>query len=142
MIEVDIDRLVGEGDIRLNATVLGGDIITVGARKKSFVYVLGYVQTPGSFEIEESARIDALQAVARAGGLAAAARAQNSFLVTERGGARRIIDVDLTKIARGVRPPVHMVPGDTLIVGSGFFAKLGEFIKPSVGVGASLAPVP
>ena len=142
IIEVDLDQLVGQGDVRLNVTVLGGDIITVAPRKKAFVYVLGYVQTPGAFELEGSSRVDALQAVARAGGLSIAARAQNSFLVTERGGKRKIIEVDLTKIARGVRPPVYMGAGDTLVVGSGFMAKLGEFIKPSVGVGASLAPIP
>jgi polysaccharide export outer membrane protein len=142
MIEVDLDRLVTEGDIRLNVTIIGGDVVTVAPRKKAYIYVLGYVQSPGAFEISDSSRIDALQAVARAGGLSGAARAENSFLVTERTGARRIIEIDITKMARGIRPPVLMLPGDTLVVGSGFMAKLAEFIKPSVGIGASLAPVP
>jgi len=43
--------------------------------------------------------------------------------------------VDLTKIARGVRPPLYMEPGDTLVVGSSTIAKLSEFIRPSVGAG-------
>jgi hypothetical protein len=44
--------------------------------------------------------------------------------------------VDLTKIARGVRPPLYVEPGDTLVVGSSAIAKMSEFLRPSVGAGA------
>jgi polysaccharide export outer membrane protein len=142
IIEVDLHRLLDDGDVRLNLVLNGGDIVSVPPQKKQFVYVLGYVQRPGAFEITDSGGIRALQAVAKAGGLAPSARAQNSFLISERPEGRRIVPVDLTKIARGVRPPLQMKSGDTLVVGSGMLAKLSEFIKPSIGASASYSPVP
>jgi protein involved in polysaccharide export with SLBB domain len=141
IIEVDLQRLLDGGDARLNVDVRGGDIVTVPPHKKQYVYVLGYVQRPGAYELKASERVRALDAVAMAGGLSAAARAQNSFLIIERPEGRKVVDVDLTKIARGVRPPVYMEAGMTLVVGSGFFAKLGEFVKPSIGASASVAPM-
>lgn len=142
MIQVDLRELLENGDIRLNVTVLGGDIITIPPRLTQYVYVLGYVQSPGAFELRTGQRMTELQAVAMAGGLSASARAENSFLIREVKGQRKVIPVNLTKIARGVRPSISMNPGDTLVVGSGFLARLGEFIKPSVSAGASLTPGP
>ncbi len=143
MITVDLKRLLDRGDIRLNATILGGDIITVPARQLHYVYVLGYVQRAGAFEIEAgNETIPALQAVALAGGLSPSARAQNSFLIRQSDNRRQVIPVNLTKIARGDDPPVFMQPGDSLVIGSSWLAKLGEFIKPSASVGASVSPVP
>jgi protein involved in polysaccharide export with SLBB domain len=81
-------------------------------------------------------RVDALRAVALAGGLVPSARAENSVLVRETAQGQQVVAVDLTKMARGVRPPLYMQPGDTLVVGSSTIAKMTEFIRPSVGVGA------
>jgi hypothetical protein len=143
MVTVDLKRLVSEGDVRLNATVLGGDIVSVPPRKQQFVYVLGYVHTPGSVDMKDRDRVDALHAISMAGGLANSARAENSYVITERDSVRRVIKVDLTKVMRGVRQPVYLRSGDTLLIGSSPLAKLAEFIKPTVGASASLAtPVP
>lgn len=142
MIKVNLKRLLVDGDVRLNVTIESGDIITVPPRVTQFVYVLGYVQRPGSFELTNTDRMRAMQAVAMAGGLSATARAQNSYLISEKTGVRKVLDVDLTKIARGQRPPLYMEAGDTLIVGSGIIAKLAEFIRPSVGASASLSAIP
>jgi len=142
MIKVNLKDLLVDGDIRMNVTIERGDIITVPPRQTQFVYVLGYVQRPGSFELTSTERMRALQAVAMAGGLSSTARAQNSYLISEKGGSRKVIDVDLTKIARGVRPPLYLEAGDTLIVGSGMIAKLAEFIRPSIGASASLSAIP
>jgi len=140
IITVDLRDLLDSGDVRLNVPIYGSDIVSIPPRRQDFVYVLGYVQRPGSFELRGKKEVEALQAVAMAGGLSMAARAQNTVLIREEGYGREVISVDLTKIARGSRPPVYMQAGDTLIVGSGFFAKLAEFIRPSVSAGASLTP--
>ncbi|MCX7591435.1 MAG: hypothetical protein N2255_07385, partial [Kiritimatiellae bacterium] len=139
-ITVDLRRLLEEGDVRMNAPIRGGDIVSVPPRKHDCIYVLGYVQRPGAFELKGTEPLDALQAVALAGGLSSAARAQNSVLITQGPKGRQIVPVDLTKIARGVRPPLYLEPGDTLVVGSGFFAKLGEFVR--VGASATYSPTP
>lgn len=142
LITVDLERLLDHGDARLNLQIHSGDIVTVPPGREEFIYVLGYVQRPGSFELKKRDRVRALQAVAMAGGLSASARAQNSYLIIDKPSGRKVVSLDLTKIARGTRPPVYMEAGNTLVVGSGMLAKLAEFIKPSVGASASLAPVP
>ncbi len=141
-IEVDLNRLLMEGDIRQNAVVAAGDIITVPPAKKKFVYVMGYVRSPGAIELKEASQVDALQAVAMAGGLAPTARAQNSFVITERDGRRKAMSVNLIKVAHGRHPPLYLRPGDTLVIGSSLWARLGEFVRPTIGASASVAPVP
>ncbi len=142
LITVDLEALLDEGDIRLNLPIVGGDIVTVPPGRHEYIYVLGYVQRPGAFELRGRKRVRALQAVAMAGGLSGAARAQNSFLVIDKPSGRKVVSIDLTKIARGQRPPVYMESGHTLVIGSGVFARLAEFIKPSVTAGADLSPGP
>jgi protein involved in polysaccharide export with SLBB domain len=92
--------------------------------------------------MKEDQDVRAMQAVAMAGGLAPSARAQNSYLLKQGPNGQEVIAVDLTKIARGIRPPLMLQSGDTLVVGSGMLAKLAEFIKPSIGASASLTPGP
>jgi len=142
VITVSLERLLDEGDIRMNVPVLGGDVLSVPPRKRQLVFVLGYVQKPGAFEIPEDGNIRALQAVAMAGGLATSARAQNTFLITRSKKGEEVIPIDLTKITRGIRPPLYLEPGDTLVIGSSAIAKLAEFIRPSIGASATYAPVP
>jgi polysaccharide export outer membrane protein len=138
---VDLKQLIEEGDIQLNVPVKSGDIITVPPRIERYVYVLGYVQRPGPITLRMDQPLRALNALAMAGGLTYQGRAEKSYLIrdTESGG-KTIIDVDLTKVARGVRPDVDMKPGDTLVIGSGFLMKMMEFIRPSATVGASITP--
>ena len=97
---------------------------------------------PGSFDISGKGNIDALKAVAMAGGLTPTARAANSWLLRQTAKGQKMVPIDLTKLARGIKPPLQMQSGDTLVVGSSAMAKLSEFIKPSVSAGASFSPVP
>ncbi len=142
VVRIDLKALVDDGDLDLNVLVGRGDIVAVRPRMRRYVYVLGYVQRPGAFELKSGQKVDALKAVALAGGLSATARAQNSFLVREAKDGQTIIPIDLVKIAKGVRPPVYLRGGDTLVVGSGFLARLSEFVRPSVGAGVSYTPAP
>gem|GEM_PF-1082231 len=140
LLVVDLRRLIDDGDLSLNVLVAGGDLITVLPRQKNFIYVLGYVMRPGSYEYSEGRKVGPMQYVAMAGGLSATARAENCFLIRDTRQGQQIIPFDLTKIARGVRPSFGMEPGDTLVVGSSFLAKLSEFVRPSIGAGVSYAP--
>lgn len=142
MIEVDLTRLLGEGDMRLNATIYGGDFVTVPPAVTEYIYVMGYVNSPGDFPLKRGQSLSALKAVAMARGLSPSARASNSFLIMREEGRRKVIPVNLARIARGADAPVFMHAGDTLVVGSSTMAKLGEFVKPSLSAGASVSPVP
>jgi protein involved in polysaccharide export with SLBB domain len=141
IIPIDLRKLVDEGHLELNVSVRGGDIVTVRSSAQHFIYVLGYVQHPSSFELK-APQVDALQAVAMAGGLGPAARAENSFMVRQTPDGQSVVPLDLNKMAAGTVPPVSMQAGDTLVVGSGFWARLAEFVRPSVSMGGSYSPVP
>ncbi|OVE75615.1 hypothetical protein BVX97_04315 [bacterium E08(2017)] len=142
LITVDLRQLVDSGDLRMNLWVQRGDIITVLPRKNTYISVLGYVNRPGSFDIAGKGDIDALKAVAMAGGLTSSARAQNSWLLRSTKDGQKMVPIDLTKIAHGKKPPIILASGDTLVIGSSMIAKLSEFIKVGGSVGASYSPVP
>jgi len=142
VLNISLRKLIDEGDLRLNVDVTAGTIITVRSMAQQFVYVLGYVQRPGAYSMTGGNQLDALRAVALAGGLTPTARPDNSFLVRETEAEQVIMPVNLTKIARGSEAPVYLEPGDTLIVGSGTLARLSEFVRPSVGAGMSYSPTP
>ncbi len=142
VVEISLRRLIDEGDLRLNVEINAGAIITVKSVAQQYVYVLGYVQRPGAFTLKGSQQIDALRAVALAGGLSPTARAENSFLVRETVEGQTIIPVNLGRIARGADPTIYILPGDTLIVGSSTMARLSEFVRPTVGAGMSYTPAP
>ena len=107
-----------------------------------FVYVLGYVNRPGSFTLKEDQDIDTTRILAMAGGLTATARGENSYIIRETENGQLVEPIDLKDISLGKAAPVYMRAGDTLVVGSSFLARLSEFIKPSVSAGFSVAPVP
>ncbi len=140
---VDLRRLVEDGDIRLNVSVRAGDVISVPSRRRAFIYVLGYVQGPGAREFDPKQGITALNALAMSGGLSPQGRADNVFIVREtQDGGRRVIPIDLAKIAHGVRPDLPMHAGDTMVVGSSVLMKMTEFIRPTVSTGMSYTPAP
>lgn len=142
VIAISMRQLIDEGDLRMNVDITGGAIITVKSMAQQYVYVLGYVQRPGSFTIRGPQQLDALRAVALAGGLSPTARAENSFIVREIPEGQNIIPVNLIRIARGGDPTIYLEPGDTLIVGSSAIARLSEFVRPSVGAGMNYSPAP
>ncbi|MDE0837745.1 MAG: SLBB domain-containing protein, partial [Kiritimatiellae bacterium] len=139
-IVIDLERLVDYGDLSHNATITGGDLITIPARISEYVYVIGYVSSPGAIEIEKGNRVRALWALAQVGGLNSSARPQNCMLIRERAMTR--IPVNLRSIARGSAPPLYMEPGDMLIVGSSTMMKIFEWVKPTASAGVSASPIP
>lgn len=139
-VAIDLVELVDKANLALNVEVMSGDILTVPPRAANYVYVLGYVRSPGAYELRDGMRVDAMRAVALSGGLLSNARAHNCHLLRETPDGQQLIRLDLNKVARGVAPPVPLRSGDTLVVGSSLPSRLAEYIKPSASVGASMAP--
>ena len=136
---IDLKQLIDDGDLRLNVRVRGGDIMNIPPKAREYFYVLGYVNRPGAYEVDRNKPLAVLQAVAVAGGLNGSARAENTCLLRPATNGLQVIAVDLTTIARGVRPSFDMAPGDTLVVGSSLMARLGEFVHPAVGASVNAA---
>jgi len=143
-IRIDLLDLLGGGNSMLNVPVNGGDIITIAPRTDQFIYVLGYVRRPGAFKLTNLPKVDAVSAVALAGGLANTARAANSYLIRQGSDGQHAIPVNLDKVARGEVPALYLNAGDTLVVGTGFGGRMAEIFAPSMGasVSASASVVP
>ncbi len=143
-IRINLLDLLGGGKPLLNVPVGGGDVITIAPRTDEYIYVMGYVRRPGAFKLTNLRRVDAVSAVALAGGLANTARAANSFLIRRNSDRQHAIPVNLDKVARGDVQPLYLNAGDTLVVGTGFGGRVAEVLAPSMGASvsasASVAP--
>lgn len=143
-IRIDLLELLGGGRPLLNVPVTGGDVITIAPRTDRYIYVLGYVRRPGAFKLTNLQKVDAVSAVALAGGLGNTARAANSFLIRQNSDGQHAIPVNLDKVARGEVKPLYLNAGDTLVVGTGFGGRVAEVLAPSMGASvsasASVAP--
>lgn len=137
MVPINLKELIDNHDLKQNLDVRGGDIVNVRSVARNFVYVVGYVARPGAYEMRGSEAVDALRAVALAGGLLPTARSENSYIIRETTNGQSIISVDLVKVSHGSNPTVIMAPGDTLVIGSSLLARLSEFVRPSVGASYS-----
>ncbi len=142
LISIKLSDLMNTSDLKSNIVILNNDIITVPPKTQQYIYVLGYVNRPGSFNLQDDQVVDTTRAMALAGGLTASARGENSYIVRETDRGQSVEPCNLKDISLGKTAPVYMKPGDTLVVGSSFLARLAEFIKPSVSAGLNIAPTP
>jgi polysaccharide export outer membrane protein len=115
----------------LNVPVLAGDVVTVPPMSQQYVSVLGHVKSPGAYRLDPVKRMDALTAVAFAGGLTPSSRPDNSFLIRQAADGQHVIPVDLEEMACAEVPTLYMQPGDALIVGTSFGAWLSSVFSPS-----------
>lgn len=141
-IRVDLRALLDEGDARLNLPLQRGDIVNVPHRKLEYINVLGYVRGPGRIQVDKGQEITALNALATVGGPAPSARVENSYLIRPGADGNQMVKVDLSKIARGIRPDFHLRAGDTLVVGSGLLMKFFEIFKVGGSATYTYTPMP
>jgi polysaccharide export outer membrane protein len=144
LVRIDLEELLDQGNLLLNMQVSDGDVVTVTPREREFVYVLGYVRRPGAQRIEHGMRLDTLRALALGGGPTPTGRVKNSYLIRETPTGQEVKRINLKRASRGIDPPVYMEPGDMLVVGSSWWAKLSEIFRPSIGtnISASAAIAP
>ena len=143
-VSLDLRELLESGNPLFNMELIDRDIVTAfSSAAREQVRVLGYVGEPGAVPAPQG-RLDALKAVAMTGGLSPWARAKNSYVVRDTGYGRKpeMVRVDLTKIVRGVRPPLYLQAGDTLVVGSSVIARLAWLLRPNITstTGAAMNP--
>lgn len=139
---VSLQRLLNQGDLRENIPIFPGDVLTVRTEKAGYFYVLGYVSRPGVYTLRSGQNIDPVRAVAMAGGLSPIARPEHSYIVRTTPSGQKVIPVNIVKMAHGYKKPEPLESGDTLVVGSTFFSRLMEIVRPSVGMGMSYSPLP
>ena len=139
---VDLDELVEEGNLTWNLEVVDGDVITVPRSVDRHIYVLGFVQRPGVYKLARRVPVDALQALAMAGGPGTMGRAQSSFLVRQVEDGPVVVSIDLVDMARGKLSPVYLQGGDALVVGTSALARMSPFLKPSAAANVTATAAP
>jgi polysaccharide biosynthesis/export protein len=114
---VDLRDLIDRGDPKANVPVEGGDVITVP--KAGIVYVVGAVNRPGGFVIQnDTDQMTALKALALAGGAKSASKPQNAVIIRKSGktGRSQEIAVNVKNILSRKAQDVPLLPNDILFI--------------------------
>ena len=114
--EINLKKLLESADSALNVPVRPGDIVKVP--RAGIVYVVGEVQKPGGFVLQNNENISVLQALALAEGpthTSAISRAR--IIRTDPAtGKRTEIPMNLGKIFSGKAPDTFLQPKDIVFV--------------------------
>lgn len=114
--DVDLKAVLDATDPGANIVLQPHDIITVP--KAEVVYVIGQVQKPGGFVLENRKGMSVLEALSRAGGIAGVAAPQHSRILRQRQdrSEREEIAVDVRRMLAGSVPDAMLLPNDILFV--------------------------
>jgi len=101
-LEVNLAKLLEEGEADQNIPLQAGDIIQVPKRVDRFYYVLGDVGQPGKYPFPEDRELLFSEAITNAGGfLKTAALSQARMIRAQPDGTRQITRLNLDKILKG-----------------------------------------
>jgi len=144
-IEIDLVRLLEQGDTSLNIPIYAGDVISVPERVERFFYVLGDVNKGGAFEIKKGEQITLSKALASAGGLMPTAKGKKTAIMRMmEDGSTKKISADVPKLLKGELPDIMLAQNDVVFVpGSttktitrGIMGSIGNILAAFVYVGA------
>ncbi|MEM0983106.1 MAG: polysaccharide biosynthesis/export family protein [Planctomycetota bacterium] len=122
IIEVPVKPLLA-GDARYNIVVRPGDIIRVPPPDVGNVYVGGFVNRPGVYQLPFAGRLTLRRAITAAGGLSGVAIPERCDLTRMVGPDREAtIMLNLRAIAEGTQPDVYLKPDDHINIGTNFWA--------------------
>src|SRR5437867_867532 len=115
VLSVDAQDLFENGKTALNLPVHAGDAINV--LQAGSIFVVGEVTRPNEFVLRNGKNVTATQAIALANGFTKDAKQKACVVMRyHRDGTKEEIAVDATKILRGKRSDVTLVPNDILYV--------------------------
>lgn len=97
-----------------NPIILPGDTIVVG--KAGIVYVLGAVNRPGGYLIDNNEHISLMQALTLAGGWDKAAALSKSRLIRKIPEGHKELILDLKRVLNGKQSDVSVLDGDIVYV--------------------------
>lgn len=133
-IEVDLSRLLNNGDLNLNIPIYGGDMITVAERPQQYIFVLGDVKSSGAFEIKKNEQLTVQRALVLSGGFLGTAKPSKSVIIRQGkdGGQSEQIQINAADILRGKRPDVALQNSDVILVPGSASKTIGRGIVTSL----------
>lgn len=122
IIEVDLYKLLYEGDMKLNIYLEPGDTVFVPDNRDTRVFVLGHVNIPGIYDIGH--KLTPLEAISKAGGYKDGANLSKVLIIRGDPKAPQILKVDLKKqIEKGIPPSINeLQPNDIVYVPRGILS--------------------
>jgi polysaccharide export outer membrane protein len=127
-IEIDLKKLLSQGDMSLDVPLMPGDFINIPQRDMiaQAVYIIGDVSRPGSFDFPLEKGIKLSRAMAIAGGPTKTAKLKGTTLIREKkDGSIDRISLDLGKVLKGQMPDIELQPNDLVYVPSSVTKNLG-----------------
>lgn len=114
-INVDLTRLLDEGDMSHNISLIPGDIVYIPRADKLNqsvykIYVEGEVKKPGVYDYQPG--MTAMTACVLAGGFDKYAAISRVKIVRNENGKQKIIKMNLEKVQDGRIPDIPINPGD------------------------------
>ena len=91
---------------------------TVQMKRAGIVYVLGAVNRPGGYVMQEEGTLNVLQAVSLANGTSIAASSGTIYVLRRNADGTEVIAVPYQKISRGKSADIQLHPTDVLFVPS------------------------
>jgi polysaccharide export outer membrane protein len=115
-LSIDLDKLMSGKDPSLNIDVQPGDVVSVATAP--VIYVVGAVNKPGAFVLEEhQARMTVLRAMGFVGGLTPVAAGSRSVIIRKSAdGQTKQLPINLAKLMRGKLEDQTLLGNDILFV--------------------------
>jgi polysaccharide export outer membrane protein len=131
-------NLANDGVLALQTSVLVYPGDTVMVPKAGIVYVLGDVNRPGGFVIDNnSTELTLLQALARAGGVSRTAKQGHAKLLRKDTTGYHETQLSLGEIQKGKQQDIALAPGDVLYVPFSYAKNIA--VSGSSGIISSLS---
>jgi polysaccharide biosynthesis/export protein len=117
IIKIDLQALLGKGDLSQNIRVRGGDVVHIEERQSHVFYVIGEVNHAGAFPLPPKQPVRVTQAISAAGGPMKTAKMNQGILVRyAENGDRQQLAVDFSDILKGKKEDVMIRPDDVIFV--------------------------
>lgn len=116
IVEINLKKLLESADSALNVPVRPGDIVKV--TRAGIVYVVGEVQKPGGFVLQNNESISVLQALALAQGATHTSATSRARIIRTdpTTGKRTEIPMNLGRILTGKAPDAFLQPKDIVFI--------------------------
>lgn len=114
-VSIELKKLLYSQNTDLNIEIKPFDIISVS--RAGVVYVVGAVNRPGGFLLDNKDSVSLLEAVAMAQGVGANAKVRDARIIRRSStGAQTSVPIDLKKVLAGKAPDVTLAANDILFV--------------------------
>jgi polysaccharide biosynthesis/export protein len=133
-VSIEMKKLLYSQDTDLNIEIKPFDIVTVS--RAGVIYVVGAVNRPGGFLLDNKDTVSVLEAMAMAQGVGPNAKARNARIVRRSAtGVQTSVPIDLKKVMEGKAPDVTLAANDILFVPNSATKAIGkQSIATSIGL--------